>query len=834
MPDSANYTAYAALLSESMSLLLGEEQIRPAVSKKTAALYLFPTPAVRQQVEKIKPFWIEALQLKAQIAASASAFDAAWEEVITAASIESEEGTREALAIAFQHKTELEALQKRLNEVAEKAKKAGELLDPAAEWIKIEKEHKDNLAGAKKALSKNGNAVSAPVGKGAYVLVDVKNSSNDRAKVDIKDGIIKLTFEYQIVEKETSVESLEVTYPQVIYPEQPVEIKIKLDFRPGKTIYFLENSHARVDLIYGAHSQIGVPAHWQLMKVWHSVPFHFDEKQRTKILKFTEDKAVFSLPDRNKLLQAIREKRKPVWNVQFRDQSRFRELKMFGEESFTPLDIPLMEYNLLEMYNPAIPADMKVLTMDSETAWLHLFGSHLNITLSYRWVGDGATVSPDDITARAKNYRVAEIEGNIAFIRGSIKQNREQLSKETDPVRRAQLQYEIMNAETEAITEEDMKKSILTGQYVHTRSSFDDFARGQFIEKIRTEQMRMEEFQRCSSGLQRLAGLLPPAEADQAREFISRQITSSEIMNSDVAKVRQIAAMLQKQVEARAARDVAKGEEEAAQVGLDWANRIKMAADGGMMATSLVAGPWLNVAYQGGTGAWDGGMVEGITRAASTYSMPSFLAVQAFQGYQAGGWKQAGENLAISYVTGKAIQFGLAKTITAAGKFLGNSSKETFELARFNQARQQGEALVKNLQRTEGEVIRLRVAVQKGERGAAEKLKQALAARESQTAAIHENMHAKNFLKYKGDYHTRKIFTEDLDLIHQKTQEKFHAAMQAKGWGKTPLKEFRNASSAGTSGMDYDIGLDEQIAGTLTKNGSKATLQQWQKEAQAS
>jgi hypothetical protein len=94
-------------------------------------------------------------------------------------------------------------------------------------------------------------------------------------------------------------------------------------------------------------------------------------------------------------------------------------------------------------------------------------------------------------------------------------------------------------------------------------------------------------------------------------------------------------------------------------------------------------------------------------------------------------------------------------------------------------------------------------------------------------------MHAKNYLKYKGDYHTRKIFTEDLDQIHQKTQEKFHANMQSNGWGKTPLKEFRNASSAGTSGMDYDIGLDEQLAGALVKNGTRATLQQWQKEAQA-
>jgi hypothetical protein len=317
--------------------------------------------------------------------------------------------------------------------------------------------------------------------------------------------------------------------------------------------------------------------------------------------------------------------------------------------------------------------------------------------------------------------------------------------------------------------------------------------------------MRMEEFQRCNASLQRLAALLPPEDADGARDFIARQVTPADVMNMDVAKLRKMADILYKQVEARAAQDVAKGEEEVAEVGLAWANRFKTAADAGMMATSIVAGPWLNVAYQGGTGAWDGGLTEGIIRAASSYTMPTFMAVQAYQGYQVGGWKQAGENVIITFVTGKAVQYGLTKAFTAVGKLIKPTTQEAFELAKFNQARQQGEALVKQLQRTEGEVIRLRVAVQRGEKGAAEKLKQAMAAREAQAAAIHENMHAKNYLKYKGDYHTRKIFTEDLDQIHQKTQEKFHANMQSKGWSKTPLKEFRNASSAGTSGMDYDI-----------------------------
>ncbi|MCK7524899.1 MAG: hypothetical protein MZV64_48490 [Ignavibacteriales bacterium] len=61
---------------------------------------------------------------------------------------------------------------------------------------------------------------------------------------------------------------------------------------------------------------------------------------------------------------------------------------------------------------------------------------------------------------------MTEIDANLAFIRGNIKQNREQLSKETDSGKRARLEYEIMNGETEALAEEDMKKSILTGQNI--------------------------------------------------------------------------------------------------------------------------------------------------------------------------------------------------------------------------------------------------------------------------------------------------------------------------------------------------------------------------------
>jgi hypothetical protein len=829
IPDSVSYLADFALMSESISLMMGEEQHSASVAKKSAPFYLFPSPGIRQDLDKLQPLLMESLDLKARIAASASAFDAAWEEVITCASLESEEGVRSALAIAFQHKDELDMLQKKQEVVSGKLKQVGEPRDPVKEYKKIQDEYKSHQESVYKTVSKKPVVVAPVPEKGHYQLAGIKNVRGDEyVKVSKESGIVKSEV------TASDYEGVEFTAPEVIQPGEKVTIKLKLEFRTIEQPFFMRGSTYVLRLFYGASPIKGGTSNYDLCRVWSYVPVHADEKQRLIVQKNLEDQCVISLPNRNHILQAIRDKKNPQWKIPLPDQMVYFNTPM-AFSSILPMNIPMVEYDLIELYDHTNSADMKMLTEDSKRAVFQLVGGAFNTVVTYEWVDDGAPVADaaDALAEKAKKQKLAEMDGNIAFIRGNIRSYREQLEKEGDPAIRAKLSYQIMTSEADIQTEEDLKKSVETGQYVHTRTTFDDFVRGQFIENIRTEQMRMEEFQRCSASLQRLAALLPPADADGARDFIARQIAPADVMNMDVAKLRKMADILYKQVEARAAQDVAKGEEEVAEVGLTWASRAKAAADGGLMVTSIVAGPWLNVAYQGATGAWDGGLTEGIVRAASSYTMPSFLAAQAYQGYKAGGWTQAGQNVAISFVTGKVIKYGLAKSLSAVGKLIKPTTQEAFELAKFNQARQQGEALVKSLQRAEAEVIRQRVAVRRGDKGAADKLKQALAAREAQAAAVHENMHAKNYLKYKGDYHTRKIFTEDLDQIHQKTQEKFHSTMQSNGWGKTPLKEFRNASSAGTSGMDYDIGLDEQIAGALMKNGTRATLQQWQKEAQS-
>jgi hypothetical protein len=111
-------------------------------------------------------------------------------------------------------------------------------------------------------------------------------------------------------------------------------------------------------------------------------------------------------------------------------------------------------------------------------------------------------------------------------------------------------------------------------------------------------------------------------------------------------------------------------------------------------------------------------------------------------------------------------------------------------------------------------------------------------------ASVNSSPHAKNFLKYKGDYHSQKAYNAHMKANHSEAEAKFHQEMQRRGWNKQELKEFRNSASAGSVGMDYDIGLVEKAnwvsSGSgkmvrnnwLQQNGKAQTIEKWQTDAQ--
>ena len=76
-------------------------------------------------------------------------------------------------------------------------------------------------------------------------------------------------------------------------------------------------------------------------------------------------------------------------------------------------------------------------------------------------------------------------------------------------------------------------------------------------------------------------------------------------------------------------------------------------------------------------------------------------------------------------------------------------------------------------------------------------------------AQINSSDQAKLLLKQQPG-NVQQIFVHDLDTrLLNSVDEMFEAGMQARGWSPQAVREFRNQSSAGTVGLDRDLGLIE-------------------------
>jgi hypothetical protein len=672
-------------------------EVEKGLTKAMAPYFLLPTDGTRTDLAQLRSLVDDMVSAKAAIAASSVAFDAAWDEAVLAASVDSEAGTRQALAIAAQHQTELESQQARLSQLAKQAKALGEPRDPVQEYRRISAEYKANL---KTALTQVG--MTPPL---------ANNSASS----------------------------------------------------PGSTT----NPYGDNEITSIQHVNVG-----------------------------DQPKAII-----NPLAMSECCRHEMAAQVAYEECK-----KKQGALCRAPVPDPDCDCD---------SGSQQVRSTNPDTA--------------------SAPVETDTVTEKEKQERIEEIDSNLRIIRHSISLDEAELGKETDPSRRAALEFRLLQSRSDAQAEQDLKASIETGQLVHTRSPFDDYAHDRFVASIQENQQRIEQFQRGASGLQRLASLLPPGEDDNARAFIARQLGPDAIAHLDISKVQEISKALGLKVQGFAQGEQAKSEDGVAraQFTLDVAENIKSGADAGMMACSFFGGQALNTAYQAGTGYYEGGLSNSLVKAASVCSTPAFLAVSAMEGYRKDGWTGAGKNLAIGYLTGKVTQYAVGKALGSIKPPSGPKVSDLFAQAKFKQAREGGIALVKDFERANVEVIRLRAASRQGGPEAARKLAEAEATLQSKAATINQDMHAKNFLKYKGEPVTQVAYNKSMGKVHGEVQARFHKIMQEDmKWSPTPLKEFRNASSAGSTGMDYDIGLAQSSVMKLSKENKPASLFQWQNDAQ--
>ncbi len=450
----------------------------------------------------------------------------------------------------------------------------------------------------------------------------------------------------------------------------------------------------------------------------------------------------------------------------------------------------------------------------------------------------------------ANQQRISELENEVNFIDESISKLQAQRGAARDLASMQSLDYQIIQAQTDRLAETDLIASLKTGQDVHTRSPFDDYAHQTFVANIREQQLRMEEAQRETAALFKFAEL--GDDRDGMRDQIQRDlIAGGAVARGDITAIRTMANAMNNRVVGYWEGQKAKSEEAAvdADENIFICNTFVMAStmlvSGGMSQLGAVcaapswAGTVGTMTYAGVTGyIASGSPAEALKQSIAWSCTVGQVATSMYDGYQdGGGWSGAltgaGTGLAIGWLTGKTSELIVAKWGTgpsfvrppvrerppSVGDFLSS--------AEFRQAQAAGKAKVKAFEDAQAQ---LQAAGQSG--ADPERIKALQDAVKARANDINADQHAKMFLLKSGQSSPASIraYESYHRAIHAEVEAQFHEVMEKEmGFNHQEVAPVRNATSTGSAGMDYDLALKE--GNPITRNGKPSSVSEWQRSA---
>jgi hypothetical protein len=501
--------------------------------------------------------------------------------------------------------------------------------------------------------------------------------------------------------------------------------------------------------------------------------------------------------------------------------------------------------------------------------------------------GDTPLHMVDDLPA--EDRRVVDQEtidfhaANVAIIQRNMDKDVAEMEKETDPVRRHDLEMRVLNAKANLQSEQDRIETLKTGVIVHTRSAWDDFARSQFIQNIAEDQRKMEKVDRAMRKALSMADTLPYDKAAQVREIVSRGFSPDVMTATDTAK----ASAVIKDVYTVATGHW-EGEKKNADADAEWADTClrtaettKSLADNSLMVLSFIGGSAVNRAYQGAVGYIEGGPKEAFLRVGGSYNQLTGIAVDGYRGFEAavesgGGWsegfKGAGWEIAKGIAMDKAMQFaasgvsrgyGAVKGLKAAdapfpaktGKAADAQTPGAGGTTRpagipddgFNRPLTEADRQAYKAQMDDARtrVTSYKKTFEKLQQARKEKappteIKKILRELDDRSAKIHASPQAKMIMKtHQRNPRNKEMvkrFVNSMDRVHNRVEKRFHEKMSAE-WERENLAPIRNADSGKTVNTDFDIARKVQYDANgqpvpPKKNGRPVPESLWQAEAQ--
>lgn len=454
----------------------------------------------------------------------------------------------------------------------------------------------------------------------------------------------------------------------------------------------------------------------------------------------------------------------------------------------------------------------------------------------------------DDKTAEERKKLDAEAiqfhTNNLAIIDKNMVKDRAELAKERDPKRKEALRLRILGAQADQQAEKDRIATIQTGQIVHSRSPWDEYAKAGFIQNIAENQQKLENQSRSIRKAYEMADKLPDDKAREVREVLNSKFRGEMIGGDDQGALKAVVEEANaigksyyegKMAQARADNKEAVAEAEWADACLQTAQVVKTTADYSMMGLSLFGGQYVNNMYQGVTGYIEGGPKEAFLRVAGSYNTAAGLAVDGFRGFEAAvneggdfidGLKGAAWEATKGYVTDKALSFGMGKLSSAFsrpnGEFpeidganakrapqtgtpdpLRSKARPAKDIDDFNRPLSAEEMAIYREQVADGrnKVNSYKKTYEKLEEARKAKLppseiKKILVELDDRSAKIHSSPQAKMMMKTMQknpkNLDLIKRYSNSMDRVHQRVEKRFQQEMDQSGWSKEQLEPIRN------------------------------------------
>ena len=488
---------------------------------------------------------------------------------------------------------------------------------------------------------------------------------------------------------------------------------------------------------------------------------------------------------------------------------------------------------------------------------------------------------------QSKQESIAWREENIKLIENNIRRDEESRRKamsrlsaaKTDQERRwIQQEIEdfdrrIMYQRSDIQSERDNIRQLQTGQFVHTRTEFEQYANAKMIHDSKVEAERYIQTKKAAAIIDRQINLLPEEDRDEARERAEKMFYEDGVLASgEIEKARKLANVFNNQILGHELKVQAEAQDEVA-----WADLKEAGANAAIMACGSItvglAGEALAGAYGVGTAAtiWGsravGAIYGGVTgyiaggpgKAASSaagYFHPVTGGIASFiEGYTAEGnegkttyekmWegaKQAG----FDYLIGKGMEIaatGVAKTASAflpdgivnfnLTKGMSTTGKQKLDMLRTQRERLEAEDAVKSFTKLNNEYVTM-LADKKTPQATLDATRKQI---NQLAASMNSDYHAKWYMKYKATPVQRAHFDQAVQANYREMTPKMSESLAKQGYDMSDIefKQFRNSSSSGSSSMDLDLAPVSKSTGkepVFMKNGEKVTPREFMNDAQ--